>query len=59
MCDYKNKKTNVLVSLIKYKKGKLYYLSRNEKLYFKNLKEIGSLEEDLKAINSELKTRGI
>jgi len=59
MCDYKNKETHVLVSLIKYKKGKLYYLSRNEKLYFKNLKEIGSLEADLKSINAVLKTRGI
>ena len=59
MCDYKNKKTHVLVSLIKYKKGRLYYLSRNEKLYFKNLKEIGSLEADLKSINAVLKTRGI
>lgn len=59
MCDYKNKETHVLVSLIKYKKGKLYYLSRNEKLYFKNLKEIESLEADLKSINAVLKTRGI
>ena len=59
MCDYKNKKTNVLESLKFFKKSKLASLSRSERQYFKNLKEIMMLEEDLKAINSELKTRGI